>query len=195
MYPAKFENLIAELHKLPGIGVKSAERMAFSILNWTEEDKNALITALKDIRSLEYCSECGNLTETSPCSICGNEQRNHNLICVVETPKDLFAIEQLGEFNGVYHVLGGTINVKKGIMPDDLNITQLLNRISDDTEEIILALDPTPEGELTSEYISRLINGKASVSRLAYGIPLGGKLDYTDQRTLTRALEGRTRLK
>lgn len=195
MYPQKFDNMIQQFHKIPGVGLKSAERMAFAVLNWDEDQRAAFTDTIKKLDVLKKCEVCGNLSEDSVCSICSDHERNHNLICVVESIKDLYAIENLGEFNGVYHVLGGTINVKKGLLPEDLNIQNLIDRINDQTEEIILALEPNAEGELTSEYVTRLLDEKTKISRLAYGIPVGGKLDYADQRTLKRALEGRTQSK
>lgn len=193
MYPQQFELLIDELHRLPGIGGKSAERMAFAILEWDEESQNELIKALEGLKKLHHCKVCGNLTDQEECSICNNENRDHKTICVVSNIKDLFALENLDQYQGVYHVLGGVINIQKGVLPEDLNIDSLLDRVDDQTKEVILALDPTTEGELTAEYLTRLLKNKVSVTRLASGLPMGGKLDYADNRTLLRALEGRTK--
>ena len=140
---------------------------------------------------LKRCKVCGNLTENDKCEICSDESRNHNQICVVQSEKDLFAIENLQEYNGVYHVLHGTINIQKGILPDSLNIPSLEERINDQTEELILALDPTMEGETTSMYLTKLFEDKVYITRLASGIPFGSKLDYADTRTLSQALKGR----
>lgn len=191
MYPSSFENLILELHKLPGIGMKSAERMAFSLLGWDQAQMDQFIEALKKASHLKHCSICGNLSDEEICEICSNSDRNHNQICVVQSEKDLYAIENLNVFDGVYHVLHGAINIQKGILPGHLNIQTLEDRISENTEEIILALDPTLEGETTALYLTRLFEDQAPVTRLAYGIPVNGKLDYADARTLTKALEGR----
>lgn len=191
MYPISFENLVLELHKLPGVGMKSAERMAFAILDWSDDQQKQFIDSLKSMTKLKRCKVCGNLTENDICEICSDESRNHNQICVVQSEKDLFAIENLQEYNGVYHVLHGAINIQKGILPDSLNITSLEKRINEQTEELILALDPTMEGETTSMYLTRLLEDKVYITRLASGIPFGGKLDYTDTRTLSQALKGR----
>lgn len=191
MYPAKFENLIMELHKLPGVGMKSAERMAFAILDWDPEQQAQFIKSFNEIKDLKECSICGNLTDQKICEICSDSDRDHNQICVVQSEKDLFAIENLQEYQGVYHVLHGAINIQKGILPDQLNIPSLEKRITPQTKEVILALDPTMEGETTSMYLNRLLNDQVKVTRLAYGIPFGAKLDYTDSRTLSKAFEGR----
>lgn len=191
MYPVSFENLILELHKLPGVGMKSAERMAFAILGWDEDQKEQMIQAFKNAANLKHCKICGNLTEGEICEICENSDRNHNQICVVQNEKDLYAIESINEYNGVYHVLHGTINIQKGILPDQLNIDALEDRITDETEEIILALDPTQDGETTSLYLSRLLSDRVLVTKLASGIPFGGKLDYADAKTIAKAFDGR----
>lgn len=191
MYPASFENLILELHKLPGIGMKSAERMAFAILGWDEDQKQQMIDAFKNASTLTRCKVCGNLSESDCCEICSDNSRDHSQICVVQTEKDLYAIENMNEYNGVYHVLHGAINIQKGILPEQLNIDSLEERISDDTSEVILALDPTTEGETTALYLSKLLEDRTYVTRLAAGLPFGGKLDYTDAKTLSKAFEGR----
>lgn len=191
MYPVSFENLVLELHKLPGVGMKSAERMAFAILDWSDEQKNQFIESLNSITKIRRCKVCGNLSESEICEICSDESRNHNQICVVQNEKDIYAIENLQEYQGVYHVLHGAINIHKGILPDQLNIPSLEKRISEDTEEVILALDPTMEGETTAKYLMRLLEGKVLITRLASGIPFGGKLDYADTRTLSQAFKGR----
>lgn len=193
MYPASFENLILELHKLPGVGMKSAERMAFAILGWDEDQKEEMIRAFKDASKLKRCRVCGNLTDQDECDICSDPDRNHNQICVVQSEKDLYAIESMNEFEGVYHVLHGAINIQKGILPEQLNIDSLEDRINDETEEVILALDPTMEGETTAMYLSRLLSDRVLVTKLASGIPFGGKLDYADAKTLSKAFNGRTK--
>ena len=193
MYPASFENLILELHKLPGVGMKSAERMAFAILGWDEDQKEEMIRAFKDASKLKRCRVCGNLTDQDECDICSDPDRNHNQICVVQSEKDLYAIESMNEFEGVYHVLHGAINIQKGILPEQLNIDSLEDRINDETEEVILALDPTMEGETTAMYLSRLLSDRVLVTKLASGIPFGGKLDYADAKTLSKAFNGCTK--
>ena len=186
MYPKTFDDLIYEFQKLPGVGAKTAERYAFTVLGWNEDEiseKAETLTNLK--KKVKKCICCGNLTEDE------NSNRNQNIICVVQNPKDISVIESMQEYNGVYHVLDGLINTQKGVLPDQLNIMSLLKRINENTEEVILALDPTVEGETTALYISKLLEGKSRVSRLAHGIPVGSHLDYTDAMTLLKAFEGR----
>ena len=193
MYPKKFQNMIDSYQKLPGVGKKTAERYAFKTLDWDEETLDQFIQSLTDLKKgITYCHICGNLSEEDICDICKNEKRNHNCICVVQNPKNIDSIEAMQEFNGVYHVLNGTINVSKGVLPDQLNIQSLINRINEDTEEVILALDPTADGETTSMYISKLLNNKCKVTKLANGIPLGSHLDYTDPLTLLKAFQKRS---
>lgn len=192
MYPKKFENLIQAYSKLPGVGRKTAERYAFTTLNWDEEWINEFITSLSAIKDgIKHCEVCGNLSDGDKCEFCMNDTRNHNVICVVQSPKDIAAIESMQEYNGVYHVLNGLINIQKGILPENLNIQSLVNRINDDIEEVIIATDPTVEGETTALYITKLLDAKTKVTRLAHGIPMGGHLDYTDAHTLLKAFEGR----
>lgn len=192
MYPKKFEDLIQAYSKLPGVGRKTAERYAFTTLNWDEEWINEFITSLSSIKdSIKHCEVCGNLSDGDKCEFCMNDTRNHNVICVVQSPKDIAAIESMQEYNGVYHVLNGLINIQKGILPENLNIQSLVNRINDDIEEVIIATDPTVEGETTALYITKLLDGRTKVTRLAHGIPMGGHLDYTDAHTLLKAFEGR----
>lgn len=192
MYPKKFEDLIQAYSKLPGVGRKTAERYAFITLNWDEEWINEFITSLSAVKDgIKRCKVCGNLSDGDKCEFCMNDTRNHNVICIVQSPKDIAAIESMQEYNGVYHVLNGLINVQKGILPENLNIQSLVNRINNDIEEVIIATDPTVEGETTALYITKLLDGKAKVTRLAHGIPMGGHLDYTDAHTLLKAFEGR----
>lgn len=192
MYPKKFEDLIQAYSKLPGVGRKTAERYAFTTLNWDEEWINEFITSLSSIKDgIKRCKVCGNLSDGDKCEFCMNDKRNHNVICVVQSPKDIAAIESMQEYNGVYHVLNGLINIQKGILPENLNIKSLVNRINDDIEEVIIATDPTVEGETTALYITKLLDGRTKVTRLAHGIPMGGHLDYTDAHTLLKAFEGR----
>ena len=193
MYPKKFQNMIDSYQKLPGVGKKTAERYAFKTLDWDEETLDQFIQSLTDLKKgITYCHICGNLSEEDICDICKNENRNHNCICVVQNPKNIDSIEAMQEFNGVYHVLNGTINVSKGVLPEQLNIQSLINRINEDTEEVILALDPTADGETTSMYISKILNNKCKVTKLANGIPLGSHLDYTDPLTLLKAFQNRS---
>ncbi len=193
MYPKKFENLILAFQNLPGVGRKTAERYAFETLNWEQEKREEFVNALQVlIEGVDTCKVCGNLSDGDICSICSDQNRDHTLLCVVQSPKDILAIESIQEYKGVYHVLNGVINTSKGILPEDINIDSLVDRIhKDETKEIILALDPTVEGETTSLYIEKLIGKDVLVTRLAYGIPMGGHLDYTDSLTLLKAFQGR----
>ena len=191
MYPRKFEDLIIAFQKLPGVGAKTAERYAFHALEWDEETINEMIESLQGLKNIHHCKVCGNLSDEDICEFCKNEYRDHQVICVVQSPKDIGVMEGMQEFNGVYHVLNGVINTQKGILPDQLNIDSLMKRVNDDTKEVILALDPTVEGETTTLYLSKLLEDKVTVTRLAHGIPVGGHLDYTDARTLQKAFQGR----
>lgn len=192
MYPKTFDDLIYEFQKLPGVGAKTAERYAFTVLGWSEEEISEFSDILRVLKkNVKKCTRCGNLTEGELCDFCSDSSRNQNIICVVQNPKDISTIESMQEYNGVYHVLDGLINTQKGILPDQLNIMSLVDRINNDTEEVILALDPTVEGETTSLYISKLLEGKCRVTRLAHGIPVGSHLDYADAMTLLKAFEGR----
>lgn len=193
MYPKKFENLILAFQNLPGVGRKTAERYAFETLNWQQEKKEELVKSLQVLlEGVEVCKVCGNLSDGDTCSICSDSKRDHSLLCVVQSPKDIMAIESIQEYKGVYHVLNGVINTSKGILPEDINIDSLVQRIKDQqVKEVILALDPTVEGETTSLYIEKLIGKDVLVTRLAYGIPMGGHLDYTDSLTLLKAFQGR----
>ena len=191
MYPRKFEDLIIAFQKLPGVGAKTAERYAFHALEWDPETIQEMIQSLEGLKNIHHCKVCGNLSDEDTCEFCKSEYRDHRIICVVQSPKDIGVIEGMQEFNGVYHVLNGVINTQKGILPDQLNIDSLVKRIDDDTKEVILALDPTVEGETTALYLSKLLENKVTVTRLAHGIPVGGHLDYTDARTLQKAFQGR----
>ncbi|NJE40452.1 recombination protein RecR [Faecalicoccus pleomorphus] len=193
MYPKKFENLILAFQNLPGVGRKTAERYAFETLNWEQQKKEEFVNALQVlIDGVDTCKVCGNLSDGDICSICSDQNRDHTLLCVVQNPKDILAIESIQEYKGVYHVLNGVINTSKGILPEDINIDSLVDRINkDEINEVILALDPTVEGETTSLYIEKLIGKDVLVTRLAYGIPMGGHLDYTDSLTLLKAFQGR----
>lgn len=193
MYPKKFENLIDSLKMLPGVGLKSAERYAFDMLNYSDEEIDLFIQSLIDLKEhISYCSICGNLSDGDTCEICKDHDRDQSVICVVQSPKDVIAMEKTHEFNGMYHVLNGVISTSKGIMPEDINLAVLLERINDDTKEVIIATNPTVEGETTALYIGKLLETRGiNVTRIAHGIPMGGHLDYADELTLIKALEGR----
>lgn len=193
MYPKKFENLIDSLKMLPGVGLKSAERYAFDMLNYSDEEIDLFIQSLIDLKEhIGYCNICGNLSDGDMCEICKNHERDSSVICVVQSPKDVIAMEKTHEFNGMYHVLNGVISTSKGIMPEDINLATLLERINDDTKEVIIATNPTVEGETTALYIGKLLETRGiNVTRIAHGIPMGGHLDYADELTLIKALEGR----
>ena len=193
MYPKKFNDLIQAFRKLPGVGKKTAERYAYTVLGWNEEKFTEFQNAINHMKEgVHYCKKCGNMSEGEYCEYCMDLNRNTHMICVVQSPKDIAAIESIQEYNGLYHVLHGVINMQKGILPDSLNIASLLERIQkEDIEEVILALDPTVEGETTSLYLEKILKDKVKTTRLAYGIPIGGHLDYTDALTLLRAFEGR----
>ena len=196
-YGDPITKLIEEFASLPGIGGKSAQRIAFHIINMPKDRAYALSNAIKDaVENVHYCSICCNLTDEDPCPVCSNITRNHNIIMVVEDPRDMAAYEHTKEFNGVYHVLHGAISPMTGIGPSDIKIKELLTRIqNNDVEEIILATNPNVEGEATAMYISRLIKPLGiKVTRIANGVPVGGDLEYVDEVTLSRALEGRREL-
>lgn len=196
MYPKSFEKLIEAYKRLPGVGQKSAERYAFSTLDWDFEDVQMMIDALTQVSTnLKKCSVCNHLSEEDLCEICKQESRDKKVICVVQTSKDVIAMEKTNEFKGTYHVLGGVINTSKGIFPEDLNIDSLIDRVETGIDEVILALDPTIDGETTSLYITSLLSNKeVNVTRLAHGLPMGGHLDYADELTLTKALQGRKKV-
>ncbi|MAT18768.1 MAG: recombination protein RecR [Leifsonia sp.] len=195
MYEGIIQDLIDELGRLPGIGPKSAQRIAFHIVQTESFDTQRLAQILTDIREkIRFCSICGNVSELDTCAVCRDPRRSPASICVVEEAKDVVAIERTREFRGLYHVLGGAISPIDGIGPDDLRIAQLLSRLADGTvTEVIIATDPNLEGEATATYLSRLLQAQPGlrVSRLASGLPVGGDLEYADEVTLGRAFEGR----
>jgi recombination protein RecR len=196
-YAKPLAKLISELSKLPGIGGKSAQRLAFYIMSMEEKEAFDLAESITFARkNMKYCSVCGNLTDTDPCAICIDSRRNRQTICVVESPRDVAAIERIKEYNGLYHVLHGAISPMEGIGPDDINLKQLIIRLQEeDVEEVILATNPNIEGEATAMYASRLIKPSwIKVSRIAHGIPVGGDLEYADEITLLKAVEGRREL-
>ena len=193
-YSPSIEKLIEAFEKLPSIGNKTAARLAFHILDATEEETNEFVSAiLKAKQNLKYCSKCYNISDTDPCPICSSPKRDASSICVVEDVRDVVAMERTHEFKGVYHVLHGSISPMNGIGPDDIKIKELLSRLMDGTvKEIILATNPRVEGEATAVYISKLVKPMGiKVTRIAHGIPVGGDLEYTDEITLSKALEGR----
>ena len=194
MYAAPVAKLIDEFEKLPGIGHKTAQRLAFYILNMPEdkaiEFANAIIDAKKKIH---YCSVCGDLTDTDPCRVCSSQNRDRSVICVVESPRDVIAMERIREFKGLYHVLHGVISPLEGIGPEDINMKSLIKRIGEgETREVILATNPDVEGEATAMYLAKLIKPMGiKTTRIAHGLPVGGDLEYADEVTLARAMEGR----
>ena len=194
LYTSSFSKLIDVFRKMPGIGHKSAVRMAYYILTLSDSEVDGIITAISDAKEkIRYCSVCQNMTESDPCEICSNTKRNHSVICVVEQPKDVIALEKTREYYGVYHVLHGAISPMDGITPDDLKIKELLSRVAQGgVDEVIMANSPSIEGEATAMYISKLIRPfGVKVTRIAYGLPVGGDLEYADQITLVKAIEGR----
>ncbi|GAB3147529.1 recombination mediator RecR [Microbacterium neimengense] len=194
MYDGIVQNLIDEFGRLPGIGPKSAQRITFHILQTPNFDVSQLAKLLVEVREkVRFCEICGNVSEQDRCAICRDPRRNETLICVVEDAKDVAAIERTREFRGLYHVLGGAISPIAGVGPDDLRITQLMQRLADGTvQEVILATNPNLEGEATATYLSRLLTTLSiRVTRLASGLPVGGDLEYADEVTLGRAFEGR----
>lgn len=193
-YPKSLGKLINELSKLPGIGDKTAQRLAFHVLSLSEKEAEALADAVVEAKhTLKYCSCCGNFTDKDPCDICSDDDRRNDVICVVESPKDVIAIERIGEFEGKYHVLHGVISAMEGIGPEDINIKSLIKRLQNsEVQELIIATNPNIEGEATATYLARLIKPSGiKVTRIANGIPVGGDLEFTDKVTLLKAIEGR----
>lgn len=196
-YAPPLARLIEELSKLPTVGPKTAQRLAFHMLSMTPQDAEALAAAILEAKSrIRNCSVCGNITEADPCGICTNPQRNRSVICVVEDPRDVAAMERTREFSGLYHVLQGAISPLDGIGPDDLRIAELLTRVATgEVREVIIATNPRVEGEATALYLSKVLKPLGMrVTRIAHGLPVGGDLEYADEVTLARALEGRREL-
>ena len=194
MYAETLSKLIEELQQLPGIGPKSAQRLAFFILGSSKKSIDALTFAIQQAKEkLRYCSVCFNITDIDPCKTCSDDSRDKDTICVVADPKDLVAIERSGVYNGKYHVLGGVISPLDGVEPDSLRIKELLVRLNkDNIKEVVLAVSPTTEGEATSIYLTRLVKPLGiKLTRIAYGLPVGADMDYADPATLSKALEGR----
>ncbi|MGL4797156.1 MAG: recombination mediator RecR [Paraclostridium sp.] len=193
-YSGPISRLIEEFSKLPGVGRKTAQRLAFHVINMNINDVEALSKAIIDAkREIRYCSICYNITDKDICSMCSNKNRDSSVICVVEDPRDVAAMEKTKEFNGQYHVLNGVISPMDGIGPDMIRVKELIQRLSNqDVKEIIMATNPTIEGEATAMYIARLLKPMGiKVTRIAHGLPVGGDLEYADEVTITKALEGR----
>lgn len=194
MHAPPIENLIEQFAKLPGIGRKSAERLAFHVLNMPEEYARDMAKALVEAKEkICFCEQCQNLTDVSPCAICSDARRDRSIICVVESPKDVIAIEKMREYRGLYHVLHGALSPMDGVGPDDLKIAPLLKRIGEGgVAEIIMATNPNVSGEATAMYLCKLLKPLGvRVTRIAHGVPVGGDLEYADEVTLLRAIEGR----
>ena len=197
LYAPSIEKLIESFEKLPSIGHKTAQRLAFYMLDLSNEEVKEFTDSIINAKSsLKFCSKCFNISDTDPCNICSNPKRDESIICVVEDVRDVLAMERTHEFKGVYHVLHGSISPMNGVGPDDIKIKELLSRIIEgNIKEIILATNPRVEGEATSMYVSKLVKPLGvKVTRIARGIPVGGDLEYTDEVTLTKALEGRREL-
>lgn len=195
-YPVVIEKLIEEFAKLPGIGYKTAQRLTIHVLNLPDDEVKEFAEALVKARgTIKYCSICGNFTDKDPCPLCSNPNRDKSMICVVEQPKDIMTMEKVKDFNGVYHVLHGNISPMAGRGPDDIKLMELIRRINGEVKEVIVATNPNIEGEATAMYISKILKPLgAKVTRIAHGIPVGGDLEYADEVTLSKALEGRTEL-
>lgn len=192
--PEPILRLIEAFHRLPGIGPKSAQRLAYHILRTSEQEANALAEAVLEVkRRIRFCSKCVNITETDPCSFCSDDRRDRTVVCVVEQPLDVLAIERSGGYTGLYHVLHGVLNPMDGIGPEHIHVRELVVRLQDgDIQEVIMATNPSLEGEATAMYIQRLVGpAGVKVTRLARGLPSGADLEYTDDITLARALQGR----
>lgn len=197
-FPKPFGRLVGELAKLPGVGNKTAQRLAFHILSVSDREAEALASSIYDAKkTMRYCSVCGNLTDRDPCHVCDDKERNRNVICVVESSRDVMAMERIREYRGLYHVLNGVISPMEGIGPEDINLKSLINRLRENPgiSEVILATNPNIEGEATAMYISRLLHSSGiRVTRIAHGLPVGGDLEYADEVTLIKAMEGRTEI-
>ena len=196
-FAAPLQNLIEEFEKLPGIGSKTAQRLAFFVLNQPMEKAQKFADAIVSAKkNLCYCRDCRNLSDKEVCSICDNQTRDHSVICVVENPRDVIQIERTNEFKGVYHVLHGAISPMDNIGPDDITIKELMTRISEgDIKEVIMATNPNLEGETTAMYISKLVKPfGVNVTRIAHGVPVGGELEFADEVTLSKALKGRVEI-
>ncbi len=196
MYPKALEELIEWFKILPGVGAKTAERYALMMLERSEEEIQEFSQALLKVKTdIKTCQRCGNFSEEGLCTICQDTQRNDKVICVVESPKDILAMEKTQEYDGVYHVLQGVLSSTKGILPEDINIASLIERVNNGVDEVILATNPTMEGETTAMYLDRILSQEGVlVTRIAHGLPMGGYLDYADELTLIKAIEGRKKM-
>ena len=193
MFSPSVENLVAQLTRLPGIGSRTAQRLAFHILQRPKDEALALAHALEEVKErVRFCRECGNLTEEEVCAICTDARRDHALICVVEQPVDVVSLERTAEYRGLYHVLGGALSPLDGVEPSDLRIDELLRRVeANGVQEVVLAMNPNMTGEATAAFLADRLRGRARITRLASGLPVGGDLEYADEVTLGRALSGR----
>ena len=193
MFSPLVDNLIGQLSRLPGVGTRTAQRLAFHLLRVSDEEAAALADAIREVKAkIGFCRECGNLTETELCTICQDTRRDHSVICVVEQPVDLLSVERTHEYRGVYHVLGGALSPLDGVEPQHLRIDELLGRVErNGVEEVVLATNPNMTGEATAAYLADRLRDRTRVTRLASGLPVGGDLEYADEVTLGRALSGR----
>ena len=193
MFSPAVENLVAQLTRLPGVGTRTAHRLAFHLLRVSKDEARALAAAIEDVKErVRFCAECGNLTEDERCEICRDERRDRALVCVVEQPADLISVERTAEYRGLYHVLGGALSPIDGIEPGHLRIDELMSRVErNGIEEVVLATNPNMTGEATAAYLADRLRGRVRVTRLASGLPVGGDLEYADEVTLGRALAGR----
>jgi recombination protein RecR len=187
------DNLVAQLSRLPGVGARTAQRLAFHILRASKEEAHALAAAIDEVKErVRFCRECGNLTEQELCAICEDARRDRSVVCVVEQPADLISLERTAEYRGLYHVLGGSLSPLDGVEPEHLRIDELMRRVDrDGIEEVVLATNPNMTGEATAAYLADRLRGRVRVTRLASGLPVGGDLEYADEVTLGRALAGR----
>jgi recombination protein RecR len=193
MFGPSVENLVAQLSRLPGVGNRTAQRLAFHLLQRPKDEALALATAIEEVKErVRFCRECGNLTEQELCTICADARRDHSIVCVVEQPVDLVSMERTHEFRGLYHVLGGALSPLDGVEPEHLRIDELLRRVDrNGVEEVVLATNPNMTGEATAAFLADRLRGRVRVTRLASGLPVGGDLEYADEVTLGRALAGR----
>ena len=193
MFSPAVDNLVSQLTRLPGVGTRTAQRLAFHLLRVPKEEALALAAALEEVKErVRFCSECGNLTEEETCEICRDARRDRSVICVVEQPADLISVERTHEYRGLYHVLGGALSPLDGVEPENLRIADLMSRVDrNGVEEVVLATNPNMTGEATASYLADRLRGRVRVTRLASGLPVGGDLEYADEVTLGRALSGR----
>ena len=193
MFGPSVDNLVAQLSRLPGIGTRTAQRLAFHLLQVPKDEAGALARSIDEVKErVRFCRECGNLTEEELCAICVDARRDHTLVCVVEQPVDLVSLERTHEFRGLYHVLGGALSPLDGVEPEHLRIDELLRRVDrNGVQEVVLATNPNMTGEATAAYLADRLRGRVRVTRLASGLPVGGDLEYADEVTLGRALAGR----